>query len=162
MMKPTLYMMIGIPGSGKSYWANSFCAGSYENLYISRDQIRAKFVNEDEAYFSHEKAVYREFSRCVAEGLRQGHNVIADATHNTDASRQKLIRALQMQGLSTKDYNLVFVCMMTPVETCIQRDAQRTGRAHVTEKVIRDFQRWTTWPKIEDYDNLQEVIIVHG
>lgn len=159
-MKHTLYIMVGIPGSGKSHWARAFQAANPDLGYISRDAVRAEFVKDTEAYFSHEKQVYREFTHRIAYWLRE-KDVIADATHNTEASRNKLVRALAGWGLTAEDYDIVFVCMMTSINTCVARDAERTGRAHVTENVIKDFERWTSWPKITDYPNIKGAWVVH-
>ena len=54
----TLYMMIGIPGSGKSTWLKTYADNG---VIISRDEVRFSMVREDEPYFSREKEVFESF-----------------------------------------------------------------------------------------------------
>ena len=56
---PTLYIYCGIPGSGKSYYAQNI---QKDVPYLSRDAIRFSMVNEDEEYFSKETKVFNCFS----------------------------------------------------------------------------------------------------
>ena len=43
-----LFLMMGAPGSGKSYWATHHL--SERDKYISRDEIRFSFLEENDAY----------------------------------------------------------------------------------------------------------------
>ena len=87
MAKSKLYLMMGIPGSGKStYLKTRFI----ERLrVISRDEIRFSMVKEDEEYFSKEKEVYAEFISQIKEALKFEAEVFADATHLNETSRAK-------------------------------------------------------------------------
>ena len=61
-----LYLMVGIPGSGKS----TFIANTKEvrTLIVSRDAIRFSMVSEGESYFKKEKEVFNTFiNRCKLE-----------------------------------------------------------------------------------------------
>ena len=53
-----IYLLCGIPGSGKSTWAKSQLDN--KSIWISRDQIRFSMVSESGEYFSKEKEVFRE------------------------------------------------------------------------------------------------------
>lgn len=152
-MKSVLYIMVGVPGSGKSYFAQKL-QKYMDLLYISRDAVRLSIIKDDEHYFSHEKQVFNRFAQLVYDGLTNGQDVIADATHLNFPSRRKLVTALEKLGLSTKDYYIVYVVMKTPMATCVERDAKRTGRAHVTEEVIRDFGRNFRAPTRAEFDNV--------
>ena len=55
----TLYVMVGIPGSGKSTFINTHCQSDWK--IVSRDQVRFSIVREDEEYFSKEKKVFKTF-----------------------------------------------------------------------------------------------------
>lgn len=159
---PILYVMVGIPGSGKSYWATNFLNNSYNRVYVSRDNVRLGMLKEGEAYFSHEKAVFQQFVEEIVKYLKLGNDVIADATHNTKASRDKLINAIRAAGVADSDYEIIFVVMKTSLNKCIHRDNTRTGRAHVTESVIRDFFRWTSYPKQDDdYPNRKGIWMIY-
>ena len=73
----TLYVMVGIPGSGKSTWAK---ANLTDAEYISRDTVRLSIIKDNEDLFAHEDEVYDKFVSILADGLRDNRNMVADAT----------------------------------------------------------------------------------
>lgn len=120
-MKNKLYIMCGVPGSGKSTFAKLYFP---EALYISRDEIRFALVKEDEEYFSKEDEVYNLFINKIKNGLNEGKNVIADATHLNQYSRLKLVKSL---GINPKDTEIVIIFMNVPLKECIARNEKRKG-----------------------------------
>ena len=155
----TLYVMVGIPGSGKSTWAK---ANLHNADYISRDVVRMSIVKDNEDLFSHEDEVYDKFIRTLADGLGNGRNMVADATHLSHGARHKLVRALSKAGLTADKYNITFVVMDTPLAECIRRDATREGRAHVTEPVIKNMNKSLTTPYVGEFENVKEVWVIRG
>lgn len=145
--KPILYMLIGVAGSGKSTWVDTFCRDAF--YYVSRDEIRFNLVKEDEDYFSHEKEVFEKFAGTITQTLVYGFDVVADATHLNMTSRRKLTCAIDK---NFTDYNIVYVIFDTKLETCIARNNNRTGRAQVPEDVIRNMYNSFRLPR-EDEDN---------
>ena len=61
-----LFVMVGVPGSGKSTFLKENFEGKGNVKIVSRDAIRFSFVKPDEPYFSKESppAVYRRASPC--------------------------------------------------------------------------------------------------
>ena len=54
----TLYVLCGIPGSGKSH----FCKNHKDDaVHVSRDAIRFALLEDDDDYFAHEDEVYEIF-----------------------------------------------------------------------------------------------------
>lgn len=141
-----LYVMVGIPGAGKSTYAKAM---KDENVvYVSRDEVRLSLIGENDEYFSKEKAVFREFVKRIQTALDEGKNVIADASHVSKASRAKLANNLNLEGVEYVVLNM----LTTPIEVCLKRNAQRTGRACVPEDSIRSMKRWSSIPKLgEEY-----------
>lgn len=152
-MKPTLYVMCGIPGSGKSTFAKKYLPGTY----VSRDEIRFNHLKPGENYFSVENTVWKEFIQKISNSLKAGHDTIADATHISVPSRMKLFRALH-----SCEYNVVFVVLKTPYTICVERNALREGRARVANGVIAGMDNAFTIPKKEDYDNCKGVWLIDG
>lgn len=137
MRKPILYVLCGIPASGKTTWATNFIKERRDEQdirYVSRDFIRFELVEPQEEYFSHENDVFHIFFSVIAAYLSTNVDVIADATHLNKKSRAKLIRALDTVFTN---YNIIYVYFDTPLEICLERNFQRSGRAIVPEKVIR-------------------------
>lgn len=157
----TLYVMVGIPGSGKSTYARTLRDSiGYTTAYVSRDMIRMNILGANDPYFSREDEVYELFCDAITEWLGKT-DVIADATHMSHGARAKLINALNYRGMTPDKYDLVFVYMDVPIEECIRRDDTRTGFAHVTAPVIRRMARSLTCPTKDEFPNVKEVRIVH-
>ena len=57
MKQKILYLMCGIPGSGKSHWAK----GVKDAVIVSRDAIRFNLLKDGEDYFAHEDEVVETF-----------------------------------------------------------------------------------------------------
>lgn len=148
-----LYILCGPSGCGKSTWARNFMQ---ENniCYISRDDIRLSFLKEGEDYFSHEKAVFRKFVAGIVTTLKEGRDIIADATHLNEFSRRKLTQAIDMQFT---DYEIVYVTFNVDVDTCVARNENRTGRRYVPENVIRNMCRDFRVPALEEDERAIEI-----
>ena len=167
-MKNKLYIMIGIPGSGKSTYAKRIIQNYNEEkkkiIYVSRDKIRFNLVKENEEYFSREDEVYQEFIDTIRVSLVSGLDVIADATHLNKYSRMKLIGALYDD---LKNTEVISIFMRTPIQTCIERDYQRKGtRSYVGPMVVRRMAKSLSCPTfdegyyIEDGGIFSEIYII--
>lgn len=132
-MKPTLYILCGVSGCGKTTWAYKFMNEDEEIRYVSRDDIRFSLLKDGEDYFAHEKEVFKRFSGTLAQTLLYGHDVIADATHLNSASRQKLTRAIDR---IYKDYQVVYVVFTISAAACKKHNMMRTGLHCVPDEVI--------------------------
>lgn len=153
--KPTLYIMIGCPGSGKSTWAKQY-KDRLNATYVSRDEIRFGMLEEGDEYFSKENAVYAQFVRDIAWELTQERDVIADASHLNQSARRKLINALK-KNWNVTEYDIVCVCMRTSLRDSLERNAKRTGRACVPNDVIVDMYEHMTKPEWGELHNLREI-----
>ena len=155
---PTLYIYCGIPASGKSYYAKK---AQHKVHYISRDEIRFNMVEENEEYFSKEKAVLKLFSTSIAKVLENGQDVIADATHISKASRAKLIKAIDgyfaAKKIESPEYKIACVVFDTPFEVCCERNAARVGRARVPDEVMRRFANGWEFPEMEEDARIKEI-----
>lgn len=137
----TLFIMVGIPGSGKSFIANAF-SKTVTSVVVSRDSIRYSLLKEGDKYFSKEKQVFATYIKEIQKHLDKGEIVFADATHLNEVSRRKLISNLK---LAKEDY-VVPIVIETPLEICLERNARRTGRERIPESVIEDMFESLTDP----------------
>ena len=153
----TLYILCGPSGSGKSTWAANFIKEHHDIRYVSRDEIRFQLVNPDESYFSREKEVFRRFANTIRHTLIDGFDCIADATHLNEFSRRKLTQAIDMYF---KDYEIVYVSFNVNVDTCIEHNTNREGRANVPETVIRNMCRDFRAPSLDEDERAKEIIKV--
>ena len=154
-MKHKLYMLVGIPGAGKStYLKNHLPSGSV----ISRDAIRFSLVKEDEEYFSREDEVFKTFVSKIKKSLAENENTYADATHISIISRTRLLRAL---GSSLKDVDVIPIVIQVPLQTALDQNELRAGtRAYVPKSVIRRMYAQFQMPSLEEGFN--QIIIWDG
>ena len=148
----TLLIMVGIPGSGKSYYAKHHLINK-NTAYISRDEIRFSMITDEDEYFKKEKEVFNLFVKEIKEALNNEifETVIADATHLNWASRNKLLTALGIREGKYPDLQVIPVMMNTPFNTVIIQNKYRSGRAYVPISVIRRMSYQITDPKNDPY-----------
>lgn len=148
MKNKTLYLMVGIPGSGKSTYAIKFMDNRKGWTYISRDEIRFSLLSPDEEYFAKEDLVFRIFIDKINDAMYDGNifNIIIDATHLNTASRMKVLNRI-----NTNKCNVVPIIMNTALDDCIERNNLRSGRARVPESVIRNMFRSMTHPRKDNF-----------
>lgn len=145
-----LYVMIGIPGSGKSTWAKA--NKKEKDIYVSRDEVRFSLLRDGDEYFSKEKEVLKEFYRQINEGLKQQKNVYVDATHLNKKSRDKLLNNLQI------DCPVIGVYVATSLKVALERNEKRSGRSYVPPQVIKDMYNKLTLPtKEEKFDRVIKI-----
>lgn len=161
-MSKTLYIMCGVPGSGKSWYANNVLMNKH-TVYISRDEIRFSLVKEDEEYFAKEDQVFKSFVNQLNYALGAEDNidaVIADAIHLNWNSRRKLLNALKIKKNKTnRNIKVIPVWMNTPIFMCKQRNEQREGRAFVPVSVLNRMELSKGHPSSDpfEYDGILEV-----
>ena len=134
-----LYISCGVPGSGKSTFLNKI-KGENE-IIVSRDEIRFSLLKPGENYFAHEEEVFRLFCNKIADYIKQGKNVYADATHLTIMSRNKLLTSVKRRCAPSKICLLLFII---PLKICLERNEYRKGtKAYVPEdKVIQMYSNF--------------------
>lgn len=133
-----LVLTCGPPGAGKSTTLNEALDHNVVKI-VSRDKIRFGLLQEGDDYFAYEDEVWAKFIEEIQEGLDNEKycSVYADATHLTPKARKKVIQALRFpEGVETAAINFI-----VPVETCLERNARRSGRALVPEDAVRNMCR---------------------
>ena len=137
-----LYLICGVPGSGKSTFLKNRVK---RGIIVSRDSIRFALVKPYEEYFSHEDEVYKEFWDAINASLTLGMDVFADQTSLTPKSRKWLID--HVEGYD--HVNAIWID--ENINTCIERNKMRKGtRSYVPVSVIRRMNNQFVPPSLDE------------
>lgn len=136
----TLYIMSGIPGSGKTYYTeNNAIIGDF---ILHRDEFRQRIrerLNTDKYFPVPSAQEYDEWSAYIREILTNFpyDDVYIDQTTLTASAAYKLLANI-MSAVDCNTTNITFVICHISLPTALRRNAERTGAARVPERVIRN------------------------
>lgn len=134
MNMPKLICLVGIPGAGKTAYANNYIK-AYGGVHLSSDGIRKELYG-DEAVQCNPHEVFSLMQSRAVEALNDGRTVLYDATNITRKDRASIIAACP------KFVRIEAHVIWASIETCIERDASRSrtvGKA-VIDKMLKRFQ----------------------
>ena len=144
--KPVFVMMVGLPGSGKTYYAEENLVKKYGFTRYGSDDIREEMGDVNDQTKNAE--VFEELHKRIISSLKEGKDTIMDATN---LSRKRRINFLkELKGIDCARHCII---TMFPYEDCIKADSQRersVGR-EVINKMIRNFE---TPSKMEGFDRV--------
>lgn len=130
-----LIMLKGLPGSGKSTWAQQQVMDnrlkSPQWVRVNKDDIRAAIGKPWSQELEKEVLRKRDFE--IAKGLSAGKTVISD---DTNFAPKHEARLKEIAKKYKADFELDLRFLEIPIETCIARDLIRDEK--VGEKVIRE------------------------
>lgn len=132
MKRKKVWLMCGIPGSGKSTWIRSRLVPGAE--WISRDNVRFAILTDEDDYFAHEDDVFDTFINYINQTLEKDeiHTIYIDATHLNKRSRDKVLRRIHKDNIC----DLTCVCFDVPLAVCHARNNLRSGRFRVPASAI--------------------------
>lgn len=135
MNRPTLILLVGIPGSGKTTYAEKYINENPGTVHLSSDKIRKELWG-DEAIQGDNNEVFSLMQSRAINALNFGDNVIYDATNITRKDRSYII------ALCPKFVKIEAHVIWAPIKTCIERDAarKRTVGKEVIDKMLKRFQ----------------------
>lgn len=155
MKTKKVFLLCGIPASGKSTWAQNFLEESYDEnyliTYISRDAIRLSLLKDGEDYFAHETRVWWQFVEDCVTGIEDNDIIIIDQTNLNWASRKKIIKAIQNRISKTCKYEIIPVYFLTDYDTCVKRNYKREGRRRVPEYQMKRMRDSFTHPEFDPF-----------
>lgn len=136
----------GLPGCGKSTWAKKCVledeAVGLKTVRVNRDSIRS-MLHFDLWSKENEKLTVIARNTLISTLLAHKVNVICDDT-NLDPS---VVAELTVIGRSHKHAVVFKDFTDVPLHVCIDRDANREGKARVGAKVILDMHAKYLTPK---------------
>lgn len=147
MSKPTFTMMVGLVGSGKSTYAKQL-AEETNAIICSSDAIREELCGDENLQDNNEE-IFKILHSRIKENLKNGKNVIYDATNINSKRRRAFLSELKRIQCVKK-----CVIIATPFEMCCIQNESR-DRVVPYEVIERMYKNWNTpywfegWNEIE-------------
>lgn len=135
MNRPSLILLVGIPGSGKTTYAEKYIEEHPGTVHLSSDKIREELWGNEATQGDNNEVFSLMQSRAI-EVLNNGLSVLYDATNVTRKDRAYII------SLCPKFVKIECHIVWAPIETCIERDAarERTVGKEVIDRMLKRFQ----------------------
>lgn len=148
MRIPILYIMCGLPASGKTTKAKEIVAEEGAE-YVSSDEIRKELYG-DESCQSNNQKLFEHYYQKMNQYLSEGKDVVIDSTNITLKSRKRIIAECKINCVK-----LLYV-IATPIEYCYENDLKR--ERHVGKEVIDKFWKSFQFPQeFEGFDGMSIV-----
>lgn len=150
-MNKTFYIMCGVPGSGKSYWAQNLSTASVNSEIISSDNIR-KEINGSESSQDNGKLVWDTLYERVKNTKQE--LIVIDATFVYRRDREKLVNFIRLYHIGAL-VNCFF--LDTPLDVSLKQNILR--ERNVPEDVVKSFYNRLQKPD-RDAENFDDVFVV--
>jgi predicted kinase len=133
--KPNLYMLVGIPCSGKSYYAEIHFKPKNIKI-VSTDEIRIEITETRKFNLQGNNEIFEiAFSRIKEELINQ-RDVVFDATNTNKKYRKNIIKLAKLCNS-----RIVAVVMKTPLDICIKRNRERSEDSKIPEEKMYYFNK---------------------
>jgi predicted kinase len=143
---PSLIMMVGIPGAGKSTW---IAQNARENtVVVSPDDIRRELSGNVSDQTQNTKVWFLAKERTIA-ALRAGKDVILDATNVATKSRKRFLEGLPPHVLKAKRFEADPEETYARIRKQIEKGEDRSDVPHGAIMRMHDqFQKESTPEKL--------------
>lgn len=146
------YMMVGLPGSGKSTKAeqikNEFGAQVFSSDALRKEKFGDEKVQKDAT------GIFKELLNRCAASLNSGYTTILDATNLSYKKRMEFLRELDRKV--DKAFSKICILMATPYEICCERNRSRE-RVVPDEAMKRMYCSFYTPSYFEGWDDIKIV-----
>lgn len=147
-----LYILIGIPCSGKSTYAANIILKKPNALIIATDEIRKKLTGTYKFSLDSNKMVFDIAKKMIDEALKQGFDVVFDATNTNKKYRNSIISIAKRNNF--KIFAIVF---KTPLKICLKRNSKRSLEKIVPEDIIVAMSKYADISKLEGFEEVIDI-----
>lgn len=144
MSNPSLYMLVGLPASGKTTWAMKFIDSNPSAIYLSTDKI-IEDIGISRGYSTYNEAfanvkfdeAQKEFNRLLKEAYLNEKTIVWDQTNLSKKSRMNKLKAVPK---SYTKYAVVFnIAEEKRVEYANKR-FEETGK-HISHDIAENMKK---------------------
>ncbi|MBQ6559274.1 MAG: ATP-binding protein [Erysipelotrichaceae bacterium] len=143
-----LFMMVGVPASGKSYVSKKIA--NRENAVIYSSDIVRKKLSMDPSSDTQNIRLFDIMYDMIREELKNGNNVVLDSTNTYRKYRKPFLQSL------TEETEVTGILLMRQIEKCLKANHNREGS--IDESVIRMMYEDYDIPLYEDGFDRFEII----
>lgn len=128
-------MLVGLPGSGKTYVAENYFA---EATHLSSDAIREEMYGDANEQ-KNPSAVFNKMNNRLFRALKNGENVVYDATNINSRKRTALVNDIHSRCPDTQCFCVIVLCS---IKECKRRQDNRDRKVpgYVIDRMARNFQ----------------------
>lgn len=154
---PEIYVLIGVPGSGKSTWIGKHkVASGKEYDVVSSDAVLDQIASEKGLKYSDVFTDYIGLATAKAkqtfrDAIAADRNIISDQTNVSKKKRRGILQNVP------KHYRKIAVVFQTEdkeVERRLKARAEETGK-HIPDFVMKDmYSRWEAPTRDEGFDEI--------
>lgn len=146
-MKPTFYMLCGLPASGKSTVAKKLSEDTGAVIHSS-DDLR-KELYKDENFQDKNNELFLTLHRRIKDDLRNEISVVYDATNISYKKRKAFL-----SELTNIECKRVCIIVATPYKECLTRNQERDRK--VPDEVIKNmYTHWNIPYWYEGWDDIE-------
>lgn len=151
---PLMIMLVGLPGSGKSTFAQNITITEDDRgnkpIIHSSDGLRKELFG-DEAMQGDNNKLFTELHRRIKADLIAGKDVIYDATNIS-----KKLRMHFLNGLKNVSCTPICLCMMTTYDTCLRNNDKRERKVPA-ETIKRMLMNWQPPHYSEGFEEIRYI-----
>lgn len=156
--KPVAYILVGLPGSGKSTWMRNLMSSDEEYVVVSSDDeiekyAKSKGLTYSDVFDEYVKTATSLMNHKFKEAIQNNMNIIWDQTNMNSKKRRSILQQLSQRY---RKVAVVFQVDDSELDRRLKKRAQEEGK-HIPNHVIDSMRRSFEMPsRSEGFD---EVII---
>lgn len=140
-----IILVAGLPGSGKSYFAERF-AERLGATYINSDRVRQELRASGKYSEEDKLRIYKEMLLRTTEGIKQGRGVVVDATFYHHTMREMFLRL--GEGYNAKVCVVEVVADEHVIRERLKKPRKYSEADYAVYEIVRDQFEGITMPHL--------------
>lgn len=158
MNRPVAYILVGLPGSGKSTWIRQQMSDNNFTVVSTDDEIdkyaKSKGLTYSDVFQDYIKTATNVMNSNFRNAIANGQNIIWDQTNLSKKKRRSIIQQLPK---SYKKIAVVFQVSNDELQRRLEKRAQDEGK-HIPTHIVDNMRKTFEMPTKEE--GFHEIIMV--